>query len=467
MPSEPNLTAAQIGNRYTRPCCRSKNHFTRLHRNWSGSDLMHRTLNLGLLLYYYNPIVPPISSPRLRYSFSPQESHSLTLPVPLNRIAHNGHKTEFDEECRSKVLVLSALFVRLRCVALPGLIMRSVGILTPTPPLVMEALKLFLLLEFRPNVAKVKVEVVLLKLLSTRMFIRMGNKKPNGEDNEGFWQPIEYEKVPHYCITYKKQGHLTPSCRSSVRRSGPTIGLEQPPPPAPCGPPLLGSGNGGGGDLSNPSPAPRASPPSGGGNAGSGSGVSKPLSAQNQSALGGGPVAPIPISTCNAFTILQDVHDITLAETTHTQEEVHDTEAQEANTKDFDADLDDHLVKVLGQEGVEDSSAHGDVSSAAPRSLGLQTPVTVPTISPVAQRIELVLVAKRTRRTQSASEQSNVAGFYCEASDDDSDSSLAGRVATFESTGCYKESARGHGSSHKTSQVPFGGRITRSQVHKK
>nr|GLL25652.1 uncharacterized protein LOC109178453 [Ipomoea trifida] len=274
------------------------------------------------------------------------------------------------------------------------------------------------------------------------MFIRMGSKKPDGEDNEGFWQPIEYEKVPHYCITYKKQGHLTPSCRSSVRRSGPTIGLEQPPPPAPCGPPLLGSGNGGGRDLSNPSPAPRASRPSGGGNAGSGSGVSKPLSAQNQSALGGGPVAPIPISTCNAFTIL--------AETTHTQEEVHDTEAQEANTKDFDADLDDHLVKVLGQEGVEDSSAHGDVSSAAPRSL-------------VAQRTEVVPVAKCTRRTQSASKQSNVAGFYCEASDDDSDSSLAGRVATFESTGCYKESARGHGSSHKTSQVPFGGRITRSQ----
>nr|GMC84912.1 TMV resistance protein N-like [Ipomoea batatas] len=274
----------------------------------------------------------------------------------------------------------------------------------------------------------VKVEVVLLKLLSTRMFIRMGSKKPDGEDNEGFWQPIEYEKVPHYCITYKKKGHLTPSCRSSVRHSGPIIGLEQPPPPAPCGPPPLGSGNGGGGDLSNPSPAPHASPPSGGGNAGLGSGVSKPLSAQNQSTLGeGGPVAPIPVSTCNAFTILQDVHDTTLAETTHTQGEVHDTEAQEANTKDFDADLDDHLVKVLGQEGVEDSSAHGDVSSAAHRSLGLQTP----------------------------------------ASDDDSDSSLAGRVATFESAGRYRESARGHGSSPKTSQVPFGGRITRPQVHKK
>nr|GMC88882.1 uncharacterized protein LOC109178453 [Ipomoea batatas] len=282
------------------------------------------------------------------------------------------------------------------------------------------------------------------------MFIRMGSKKPDGEDNEGFWQPIEYEKVPHYYITYKKQGHLTPSCRSSVRRSGPTIGLETPPLPAPCGPPPLGSGNGGGGDLSNPSLAPHASPPSGGGNAGLGSGVSKPLSAQNLFTLGGG-----------------DVHDTTLAEMTHTQEEVHDTEAQEANTKDFDAYLDDHLVKVLGQEGVEDSFAHGDVSSAAPRSLGLRTPVTVPTISPVAQCTEVVPVAKRTRRTQSASEQSNVVGFYCEASDDDSDPSLAGRVATFESAGRYRESARGHGSSPKTSQVPFGGRITRSQVHKK
>nr|GMC91001.1 uncharacterized protein LOC109178453 [Ipomoea batatas] len=283
------------------------------------------------------------------------------------------------------------------------------------------------------------------------MFIRMGSKKLDGED-EGFWQPIEYEKVPHYCITYKKQGHLTPSYRSSVRRSGPIVGPEQPPPPALCGLPPLGSGDGGGGDLSNPSPVPHASPPSGGGNEGSGGGVSKPPSAQNQSALGLG-----------NFSVPQagdgDVHDTTLAETTHTQEEVHDTEAQEANTKDFDADLDDHLVKnptkihneddlYTSPTQVDDSSTHGDV--------------TVPIISLVAQRTEVVPVAKRTRRTQSTSEQSNVAGFYREASDDDSDSSVASRVATFEFTGHYRESARGNGSPPKTSQVLFGGRITRS-----
>nr|GMC87007.1 hypothetical protein Iba_chr04dCG16170 [Ipomoea batatas] len=199
------------------------------------------------------------------------------------------------------------------------------------------------------------------------------------------------------------------------KRSGPTVGPEQPPPPAPCGLPPLGSGDGGGGDLSNPSPVPHASPPSGGGNAGSGGG---------------------------------DVHDTTLAETTHTQEEVHDTEAQEANTKDFDADLDDHLVKnptkihneddlYTSPTQVDDSSTHGDV--------------TVPIISPVAQRTEVVPVAKRTRKTQSTSEQSNVAGFYREASDDDSDSLVTNRVATFEFTGHYRESARGNGSPPKTS----------------
>nr|GMD38033.1 uncharacterized protein LOC109147873 [Ipomoea batatas] len=192
------------------------------------------------------------------------------------------------------------------------------------------------------------------------------------------------------------------------------------------------------------------------------------------------PVAPIPISTCNAFTLLQDVNETAQAEGTHTQEVAHDTtlanqaHTQEATTKDFDAELDDHLAKV------EDSSIQGDASSAAPISMGLQTPVreqgtglcllnteqaTIPTVSPVARNTKAP-VTKRTRRTRSASEQSNVAGFYREASDDDddSDSSVAGRVAIFESAGRNREFVGGHGSPPKTSKVPFGGRITRSQV---
>nr|GMD92674.1 uncharacterized protein LOC109150827 [Ipomoea batatas] len=224
------------------------------------------------------------------------------------------------------------------------------------------------------------------------------------------------------------------------------------------------------------------------------------------------PVAPIPISTCNTFTLLQDVNEAVLAEGAHTQEDVHDTtlatqaHTQEATTKDFDAELDDHLTKVLDQEGVpqvqpqeepqvqsqndtqtrviahtptrvnnedayssptqvEDSSTQGDASSAAPISLGLQTPATIPTVSPVAHHTKAP-VTKRTRRTRSASEQSNIAGFYREASDDDddSDSSVASRVAIFESAGRNREFAGGHGSPPKTSKVPFGGRITRSQV---
>nr|GMD12075.1 uncharacterized protein LOC109150827 [Ipomoea batatas] len=239
------------------------------------------------------------------------------------------------------------------------------------------------------------------------------------------------------------------------------------------------------------------------------------------------PVAHVPISTCNAFTLLQDVNETAQAEGTHTQEVAHDTtlanqaHTHEATTKDFDAELDDHLAKVLDQEGipqvqsqeepqvqaqndtqtpiiahiptrannedayssptqVEDSSIQGDASSAAPISMGLQTQVreqgtglcllnteqaTIPTVSPVAHNTKAP-VTKRTRRTRSASEQSNVAGFYREASDDDddSDSSVAGRVAIFESAGRNREFVGGHGSPPKTSKVPFGGRITRSQV---
>nr|GMC73909.1 uncharacterized protein LOC109157602 [Ipomoea batatas] len=206
--------------------------------------------------------------------------------------------------------------------------------------------------------------------------------------------------------------------------------------------------------------------------------------------------------------------DVGLANQAHTQE---------ATSKDFGADLDDHLAKILDQEGVpqaqsqeepqvqsqndtqtpviahtptrahnedayssptqvEDSSTQGDASSATPTSLGLQTPVrgqgtglchlnteqaTIPTVSTVAQHTK-ASVAKHTRRARSASEQSNVAGFYREASNDDSDPSVAGRVAIFESAGHHREFAGGggHGSPSKTSQVPFGGRITRSQVRK-
>lgn len=49
----------------------------------------------------------------------------------------------------------------------------------------------------RLNVAKVKVEVDLLKPLRSWIIIRLGSKKP-GKEDYGFWQPIEYKKVPFY-----------------------------------------------------------------------------------------------------------------------------------------------------------------------------------------------------------------------------------------------------------------------------
>nr|GMC79935.1 hypothetical protein Iba_chr04aCG15610 [Ipomoea batatas] len=179
-------------------------------------------------------------------------------------------------------------------------------------------------------------------------------------------------------------------------------------------------------------PAPRDPPPPGSEGGGGVPQVGVGVGTSTNPLLGSQPVAPIHISTCNTFTLLQDVNETVLAEGAHTQEVVHDTtlanqaHTQEATTKDFDADLDDHLAKVLDQEEahnedayssptqVEDNSTHGDASSAAPTSLGLQTPV-------------------------------REHGIGLEASDDDDDnnSSVAGRVAIFESAGRNREFAGG------------------------
>ncbi|XP_031127522.1 uncharacterized protein LOC116029613 [Ipomoea triloba] len=242
----------------------------------------------------------------------------------------------------------------------------------------------------RPNVAKVKVEVDLLKPLSSRMFIRMGSKKP-GKEDEGFWQPIEYEKVPPYCLTCRKHGHLVPSFRFGVRPSGPTVGPEQLPHPTPRGSPPPGSGGGGGGP-SNPPPTPRAPPPSGGGNAGSGGGVSQPPNAQNHVAQEGTGLTkaqkknltkkrrrekgkdPIIDVGLGNFSVPQvgmelDVNETVLAEGAHTREDVHDTtlanqaHTQEATTQDFDAELDDHLAMVLDKGGVPQAQEEPQVQS--------------------------------------------------------------------------------------------------------
>lgn len=58
---------------------------------------------------------------------------------------------------------------------------------------------------FRGNMAKVKVEIDLLKPRLDRIWL--GFKRLDGTD-DGKWLDIEYEKVPSYCLYCKMQGHL-------------------------------------------------------------------------------------------------------------------------------------------------------------------------------------------------------------------------------------------------------------------
>ncbi|XP_019183633.1 PREDICTED: uncharacterized protein LOC109178453 [Ipomoea nil] len=80
----------------------------------------------------------------------------------------------------------------------------------------------------RPSVARVKVEIDLLKPPCRKMFIRLGTARPDREA-VGFWQVIEYERIPPYCLNCRKQGHLANSCRvpgggaSAPRSSAPHV----------------------------------------------------------------------------------------------------------------------------------------------------------------------------------------------------------------------------------------------------
>ncbi|XP_077218478.1 uncharacterized protein LOC143852771 [Tasmannia lanceolata] len=61
----------------------------------------------------------------------------------------------------------------------------------------------------RTNVARVCVEVDLLKELPHRIWIGVGRR--------GFWQYIHYEKLPSYCLNCHQRGHSTKICNINTR----------------------------------------------------------------------------------------------------------------------------------------------------------------------------------------------------------------------------------------------------------
>lgn len=68
--------------------------------------------------------------------------------------------------------------------------------------------------KFRGNIAKVKVEIDLLKPRLDQ--ILLGFKWFDGTD-DGKWLDIEYDKVVRYCLYCKMQGHYESQCKNKIR----------------------------------------------------------------------------------------------------------------------------------------------------------------------------------------------------------------------------------------------------------
>ncbi|RAL48728.1 hypothetical protein DM860_001048 [Cuscuta australis] len=66
----------------------------------------------------------------------------------------------------------------------------------------------------KPHVARVRVEMDLLKPLIHKIFI--GTSTEPGKEDEGIYQSIEYECIPFYCTKCFKQGHATEKCKLDV-----------------------------------------------------------------------------------------------------------------------------------------------------------------------------------------------------------------------------------------------------------
>lgn len=65
----------------------------------------------------------------------------------------------------------------------------------------------------RGNVAKIKVEIDLLKPRLDQIWLRF--KRLDGTD-DGRWLDIEYEKISNYCLYCRMQGHMESQCRNKI-----------------------------------------------------------------------------------------------------------------------------------------------------------------------------------------------------------------------------------------------------------
>ncbi|VFQ80979.1 unnamed protein product [Cuscuta campestris] len=63
----------------------------------------------------------------------------------------------------------------------------------------------------RPHVARVRLEMDLMLPLIHKVFI--GTSTLPGKEDEGFYQSIEYERIPLYCTKCFKQGHSVEKCK--------------------------------------------------------------------------------------------------------------------------------------------------------------------------------------------------------------------------------------------------------------
>nr|GMC82593.1 uncharacterized protein LOC109164037 [Ipomoea batatas] len=394
----------------------------------------------------------------------------------------------------------------------------------------------------RPNVAKVKVEVDLMKPLRQKIFIRLGSKIPGREDF-GFWQSIEYEKIPPYCLTCWKQGHLSSSCRVNRARVDPYMGNSQPPRDPSGTNNAFAGDNGSSLGVSNhpPTHRPQVQPQVTFSKAFDPQRLSKnQRKHQNRKARkekGKSPIVEslndvgtttaitevgfrrdeattsrdttfyIPITTSNDFAELQVDDDNQTSQTAPVFQPLAPTDCTGQLSpilEDSEKAASPSTQPLLGPlplyQGLDHAQAQEDNHSPAqpppspgeasstrqvfsfpptiPVTAGPHTPlreagtggcglntdqVLIPTISPVAHPSSPAPTVKHLRRTKSSSEGSNIAMFYREASDDESESSIAGTIALFESVGRIKTSL-GHGSPPRVPHVPFGDRFTPLQL---